>query len=122
MSAALYTEKMQHAIRVIGTPLFAAQPTTAFSTVILTFLSRRDRPAFYLLIAACICFLTGVLHTVFGNIPLLNQIATWNMIAPPSDWKAVADNWWWIHTSRFLVQAGGLSLLILVALDRRRTD
>src|SRR4051794_23050132 len=78
MSALFYTAKMQRAINVIGTPLFAAQLVTAISTVLLTILCRRDRPAFYLLIGACLCCVAGALHTIFGNIPLLNEITSWN--------------------------------------------
>ena len=122
MSPAFYTEKMQHAIRVIGLPLFSVQIATALLTMFSAFLARRDRRALYFLIAASLCCLIGVLLTFFGNIPILNQIATWNIGSPPRDWKEIADKWWWIHTVRFTFQMAGLSLLILAALDRRNTS
>jgi hypothetical protein len=88
-------------------------------TMVSAFLARRDRPAlFYLLLASALC-LTGVLLTIFGNIPILNQIATWNFGSPPADWKELADKWWWIHSVRIAMQIGGLGVLVrLVFADR----
>ena len=120
MSAAFYTEKMQHAIRVIGLPLFSVQIATALLTMSSAFFARRDRPALYFLLAASVCCITGVLLTFFGNIPILNQIATWKIASPPTDWKEIAEKWWLIHTVRFSIQTIALCLLILTALDRRK--
>lgn len=116
MSAAFYTEKMQHAIRVIGTPLFSVQCIAALLTVASTWLARRDRRALKLLIATCACYITAVLLTKFGAIPILDQIITWNINSPPPSWMESADKWWWIHTVRFALQTTGLCLLIVVAL------
>lgn len=71
---------------------------------------------------AIICFISVILITFLGNAPILYQIETWNINSPPSNWKELADKFWWIHTVRFTVQTVGLSLLILVALDRRNTS
>ena len=121
MSAAFYVEKMQYAIRVIGTPLFAVVGLGTFFTIISAFLARGDRPSFYFLIGASICLFTVAMITTFGNIPILNQIETWNISSPPSNWKELADKWWWIHNVRFAVQITGLSLLIWAVLGRRNT-
>ena len=121
---AFFVEKMQHAIRVIGTPLFAVQCTAAVLTIASAWLARQDRAAFRLLLAVCACYVVAVLLTIFGAIPILKQIATWNIDAPPSDWQEITLRWWWIHSIRFVIQLTGLSLLIAVALrgfDRGRT-
>lgn len=111
-----FVEKMQYAIRVIGTPLFAVQCTAAVLTIASAWLARRDRAAFRLLLTVCACYVIAVLFTIFGAIPILNQIATWNIDTPPSDWREIILRWWWIHSLRFVVQLTGLSLLIAVAL------
>ena len=116
MSAVFYTEKMQYAIRVIGTPLFAVQCTAVLLTIASAWLARHHRAAFKLLIAACACYVIAVLLTVFGAIPALNQMAAWNVDAPPANWRDVADKWWWIHTVRFVMQISGLSILLVVAI------
>ncbi len=116
MSAAFYTEKMQRAIRVIGTPLFSVLCAAAVMTIASALLARRDRGAFKLLLAACACYVTAVLMTKFGAIPILDQIAAWNLNSPPAAWRVAADKWWWIHTVRFAFQLAGLCLLLAVAL------
>jgi uncharacterized membrane protein len=122
MSPAFYTEKMQYAIRTIGTPLFAVVGLGTFFTIISALLARRDRPHFYFLIGASICFFTVAMITNFGNIPILDQIKTWNISSPPSNWKELADKWWLIHNVRFAVQITGLSLLIWAVLGRRTNE
>lgn len=116
MSAAFYTEKMQRAIRVIGTPLFSVQCAAAVMTIASAWLARRDRGTLKLLLATCACYVTAVLLTKFGAIPILNQIATWNLNSPPATWREAADRWWWIHTWRFGFQLMGLCLLLAVTL------
>ncbi len=113
MTAAFYTQKMQHAIRVIGMPLFAVQISTALLSIALAIMARRERPNSYLLIAAAVCAVVAVTHTALGNIPLLNQIATWNISSPPHDWNTIAIKWWWIHTSRLIFQIATFVLLLL---------
>jgi hypothetical protein len=120
---AFFVEKMQHAIRVIGTPLFAVQCAAAILTIASAMLARQDRTAFRLLVAVCVCYVVAVLLTIFGAIPILNQIATWKIDAPPPDWREIVLDWWRIHSVRFVMQLTGLSLLIGVALhgfDRDR--
>jgi hypothetical protein len=114
-AAAFYVEKLQYAIRVIGTPLFSVQILTALFTVVSAIMWRRSRPIIYLLGAAAALCLIGVLLTFFGNIPLLNQIAAWNSASPPENWLAVTMKWWWIHNVRFAIQLSAFILLILSA-------
>ena len=114
-SAEFYIEKLQYAIRVIGVPLFSVQILTALFTIVAALLWRKVRPMNYILgVAAAIC-LIGVALTYFGNIPLLNQIATWNSASPPADWLEIAGRWWWIHNVRFAIQLSAFILLIISA-------
>jgi uncharacterized membrane protein len=118
MSPAFYTEKMQHAIRVFTIPLPTVVMLGLFFTIVSTFLARRDRPDFYLLIVASICIIAAALITAFGNIPINNQIMTWNINSPPSNWGELAQKWWWFHTVRTISAIVGLSFLILALLAR----
>jgi len=83
MSPAFYTEKMQHAIRVFTIPLPTVVMSGVFFTIVSTFLARRERPHFYLLIAASVCIIAVALITASGNIPINNQIKTWSISSPP---------------------------------------
>ena len=85
MSSTFYVAKMQHAIRVLTIPLPAVVILGVFFTIVSTFLARGDHPSFYLLIAASFCAIAVGLVTAFGNVPINNQIMTWNINSPPSN-------------------------------------
>jgi uncharacterized membrane protein len=119
MSAASYVDGMQHAIRVFTIPL----PATVILSLLLcaasAFLARRERPGFYLLMAATVSVLAVTLITVFGNIPINNQIKTWSIAAPPASWVALSARWWQFQTIRTIAALCGMALLIVVVLMRR---
>ena len=66
MSAAFYVEKMQHAIQVFTTPLPVIVILSVLFSTASAFLARRERPGFYLLVAASTCALAVGLTTAFG--------------------------------------------------------
>jgi hypothetical protein len=120
MSPAFYTEKMQHAIRVFTIPLPTVVILGVLFTIVSTFLARRERLDFYLLIMASVCIIAVALITAWGNIPINNQIKTWSINSPPPDWAELAQKWWWFQTLRTLSAIGGLSFLTVTALVRRK--
>lgn len=122
MSPAFYVEKMQHAIRVFTIPLPAVVVLGVAFTVVSTFFARRDRPDFYLLLAASLCIIAVALITVLGNIPINNQIKTWSINSPPSNWSELSVRWWHFQIVRTISAVGGLSLLILALLVRPATS
>jgi uncharacterized membrane protein len=119
MSSAFYTEKMQHAIRVFTVPLPTVVILGVLFTIVSTFLARRERLDFYLLIVASVCIVAVALITAWGNIPINNQIRTWSINSPPPDWAELAQKWWWFQTLRTVSAIGGLSLLAVTALRAR---
>lgn len=121
MSPAFYTEKMQHAIRHIGFPLFSVQITASIFAIISSILFRRTR-AFYFLLAASVLCVAGVLLTFFGAIPILNQIETWNITSPPANWHDLAERWWYIHVIRFAIQLVAFGLLLAAAFKRDNVE
>jgi uncharacterized membrane protein len=120
MSATFYVEKMQHAIRVFTTPLPTIVILSVLSTAASAFLARRERPGFYLLVAASLCALAVALITAFGNIPINNQITTWSAASPPSAWIELSAQWWQFQTARTVAAVCGLALSILAVVIPRR--
>lgn len=112
-----YVEKLQYAIRVIGTPLFTVQILTALCSIACAILWRKIQPMNYMLAAAAVICVVGVLLTFFGNIPLLNQIASWNAAAPPVEWYDVTRRWWLIHNVRFAIQLTAFILLTMSSMS-----
>lgn len=119
MSAASYVDGMQHAIRVFTVPLPATVILSLLFCAASAFLARRERPGFYLLLAATGSVLAVTLITVFGNIPINNQIKTWSIAAPPASWVALSAQWWQFQTIRTIAAVCGMALLIVVVLMRR---
>jgi hypothetical protein len=114
-----YAEKWQHAIRVFTVPLNTVAILSVLFTIAATFLSRRDRSGFYLLIAATVCILAATLITFFGNVPIINQIKAWSVNSPPSNWMEVAEKWQGFQTVRTILQITALALVILSTLAGR---
>jgi uncharacterized membrane protein len=119
MSSAFYAEKMQHAIRVFMVPLNAVAILGVLFTIASTFLARRDRSSFYLLIAASICLIAATLITTFGNVPIINQIKAWNINSPPPNWIEVGDKWSRFQTVRTILQTAALAFVIVSTMFRR---
>lgn len=122
MSPTFYVEKMQHAIRVFTIPLPVVVVLGALFSIVSAFFARRDRPDFFLLVAASVCLVAVALITAFGNIPINNEIQTWKINSPPANWSELSEKWWQFQILRTIAAVVGLSLLILAALVGRATD
>ncbi len=116
-----YVETMQHAIGVMA-PLAVVLNLGLFFTIVSAVLARHDRLSFYLLIASSICIMAAVLVTVFGNWPINNQIITWSINSPPSNWTELRDQWWRFHVARAVIVIAALSFQILASLLRRNVS
>jgi len=119
VSPIFYAEKMQHAIRVFTVPLNTVAILGVIFTIASTFLARRDRFSFYLLIGASICVAAAALITAFGNVPIINQIMTWSSNSPPSNWMEVGERWSRLQTVRTILQTAALACVILSTLFHR---
>src|SRR5579859_7802223 len=120
MSSAFYVESMQQAIRRLTIPLPAIVVLGLLFTAVAAYQARNDRAVFSLLLTACLCVLAVALITRFGNIPINNQILTWNIDSPPADWLPVAKLWWRFQTARVLLQTAALCLVSWAVLMRTR--
>lgn len=120
LAASFYAELMQHAIRIFTIPLNTVAILGVLFTVASTILARRDRLSFYLLIAASICAIAATLITVFGSVPIINQIMAWNINAPPANWMEVGEKWWHFQGVRTMLTFAELCLLIITAMVRAK--
>jgi hypothetical protein len=64
------------------------------------------------------CGLAEVALTVTQNVPLNQQIQSWDADAPPADWAAVRDRWLVGHRLRTALSLVGLTSQITAALGR----
>lgn len=120
MSANYYTQSMQHAIAAFTVPLPSIVLLSVAFTGWASFLERRHKRKLYLLFGGCLCSVIVALVTVFGNIPINNQVQTWAPAAPPLNWSRVAAEWWHYQSVRTLAALSGLALVILGVLNSEK--
>ena len=116
LRASFYAEMMQHAIRIYTVPLPVIVILSVVFTVLSAALARRERQTFYLLLAASACAIAVALITAFGNIPINNQIKTWDAASPPGNWADFAGQWWRFQTVRGAAALLGLGCAIVAAM------
>ena len=82
-------------------------------------LFKRDRPALYLLVAACALGLLATLVTIFVHLPINARIATWNPAALPPNYREFLDRWWkWQHV-RLVTMLAAMTLVFAAMLVRK---
>jgi anthrone oxygenase-like protein len=120
MTPGVYTASMQHAIQVFTTPLPVVVMLSVLSSAAGAFFARRERSEFRLLLLATLCAIAVALITVLGNIPINNQIKSWDASAPPQGWADAAARWWAFQNARTAASVLGFVSLILAVMMRRR--
>lgn len=88
-------------------------PATLLAIIPVMLLSYHVQPkTFYLSAAAFVLFIVALLVTVFIEVPIVEQIATWTISTLPKNWQQVRDRWSKFHIIR--VVAGFTSVVLLV--------
>jgi uncharacterized membrane protein len=97
-----------------------ALSTIALATPILWLVmlrDRRDSAEFKILLAATVAILIGFMITLVLNVPVNNQLETWNAAAPPANAREIWSTWEKAHVVRTVFWVVGFFLEI-VALVR----
>ncbi len=123
LTAAIYVEMQQNAIRALNTSLPALGVVCILLTVVLAVLTKNDKRGSYLLIAAALCLIAAGLITRLANQPINAQVMTWAAQAPPTNWTEMRDTWWHWHILRTIAGIVALALALLAALGHHeRSD
>ncbi len=120
LTAATYVEQQQHAIRALNTLLPVLGAVCILLTAALAALTKDDKRARYLLVAAAICLAAAGLITRFGNQPINAVVMTWSAQTPAANWMELRDTWWQWHILRTTAGISALVLALLAALGSRR--
>jgi uncharacterized membrane protein len=92
-------------------------PASLLSIIPVLLLSFRSHPAtFYLNLIAFALFIVALLVTIFIEVPIVQQIATWTISTLPANWQQVRDRWIKFHVLRVLAGLAGLVLLVIAAI------
>lgn len=120
LSASAYVEMQQNTIRALNVPLPALGLTCILLTSALAVLTRNNKPARSLLLAAVLLLIAAGLITRFANQPINAVVMTWSSAAPAANWAELRDAWWQWHSIRTAAAMLALALALLAAVISTR--
>ncbi len=65
------------------------------------------------ILAAAILWALSVVYSIAALVPINNRIASWEKVAPPTDWKTFRRRWDLLHRWRVLLLAVAFIFLIV---------
>lgn len=117
-TAGLYITLHQQGIRTLNTALPAFGAGAVVLSLVAAALARGEASRFSLLIATAVCFAAAGFITRFHNQQINAIVSTWNIDAPPANWRTVSGEWLRWHVIRLLLGLSGLSMLVIALLRR----
>jgi uncharacterized membrane protein len=114
-----YVEYFQQVDRRIAIPIALTGVGGTLLTGLAAVAHRADRKTLSLLVAACALGLIGSIVTLVVNVPINQQIATWNPSALPVGYEELLRRWWQWHELRVVALVGSLCLIHIAMLVRR---
>jgi hypothetical protein len=113
--AALWV-RIQHTLyRAFGAQGVGAwiELASILTTIVLSFLIRQRRPAFYWTVAATVCLVVAHVIWWLFVFPANAELARWTTETVPADWTRWRARWEYAHATRFGLMLAGLSALVL---------
>jgi hypothetical protein len=106
-----------------GPPNFGGilEPGSILATIVLAFLVRKERPAFWLTLTATVCLLLAFPVVFFwfvnpSNVAFRSSTPT----SLPADWTGLRQSWEYGHATRFILHLVAFSGLVISALTESR--
>lgn len=118
-SASTYLEQQQHLVRSLNAPLIALVAVTTLLTLLSAYLQRKDKPVCVALLLAAAFFISCMLITRLGNVPVQEQMLEWTPDAMPENWTVLRDEWWSYHIMRAVVELIALALVIWTVVQKK---
>ncbi|MEC5143579.1 DUF1772 domain-containing protein [Chitinophaga sp. 212800010-3] len=110
-SASTYVEQQQNLVRSLNTLMITLVVITTVITIISAFLQRKNKSVFVALLLAAAFFISCMVITRFGNVPIQIEMLKWTKDSLPGNWAMLRDKWWLFHIMRTIVE---LIALVLV--------
>ena len=110
-SASTYVEQQQNLVHSLNALMIALVVIATGITLISAFLQRKNKSVFIKLLLAAGFFISCMVITRFGNVPIQTEMLKWTMDSLPENWAMLRDKWWLFHIMRTVVE---LIALVLV--------
>ena len=112
-SSFLRFQRVQHVhFARLMPPLTLASVVGALAWLIIV-RARWDDAQFLLVALAIGAMVLGAVLTLLVNIPINNQLMTWNVDAPPQNMREIWSRWERIHTIRTILWLGAFALEVV---------
>jgi uncharacterized membrane protein len=115
---AVYVEFFQELDRRIAVPVAITGIGGTLLAAVTAVAHRRRRPAFALLAPAFLLAAVSSVVTVAVNVPINEQIATWDPSVLPSGYEELLRRWWTWHLVRTVAMLAASGLVFAAMLTR----
>ncbi len=110
-SASTYVEQQQNLVHSLNTLMIALVVIVTAITLISAFLQRKNKAIFIALLLAAVFFISCIVITRFGNVPIQNEMLKWTVDSLPDNWTTLRDKWWSFHIMRAIVELMALFII-----------
>ncbi len=111
LSQLTYLEQQQNTIRSLKALMISLVVVATFITVISAYIQRKNKIISICLMIAALCFITCIIITKFGNLPIDNIVMSWTADTMPNNWMEFRDSWWSFHIMRTIAELVALFLV-----------
>ena len=118
VAGATYVDFFQQLDRRIAIPIAVIGTLGPVLAGASAALCRSNRRTFLCLLAACGLGVASALVTVLVNVPINEEIASWNPGALPVGYEEVLRRWWSWHIVRLVTSVGAMCAVFLALLAR----
>lgn len=119
-SASTYLEQQQNLVRSLNTMMISLVVITTLITLISAFLQRNNKTAYISLLIAAAFFISCMVITRFGNLPIQNEMLRWTETSMPGNWTLLGDKWWSYHIMRTIAELIAFLLVLWTALRNKQ--
>lgn len=121
-STSTYVEQQQNLLHSLNTMMIALVIIATAITLISAFLQRKNKPVLCALLLAAVFFISCILITRFGNVPIQKQILNWTIDTVPGNWMMLRDKWWSFHIMRTITELIALGFIAWTMVQNRTTQ
>lgn len=111
-SPSTYLEQQNHLVRSLNTFMIILVFGTTILTITSAYLQRTNKITSITLFVAAAFFISCIVITRLGNIPIQNVMLNWNANSLPENWNLLRDQWWTFHIMRTITELIALSLIV----------
>lgn len=119
MPGSTYVEFFQQVDRRIAIPIALTGIGGTLLAGLAALMHRNHRRVLSLLVAACGFALIGSVVTATVNVPINQQLATWNPNALPPDYQDYLHQWWQWHQVRLVAMFTAMCLVFAAMIVRK---